>query len=81
MSLNIKNEEANELVHKLALLTGESLTLAVTVAVRERLVRLETQSSLRMSDKLLAIGRDCAPRLVDLPDHGDFLYGEDGLPK
>ena len=37
MSLNIKNEETHCLARELAELTGETLTVAVTVAVRERL--------------------------------------------
>ncbi len=40
MALNIKNEETYRLVQKLADETGESLTEAVTVAVRERLESL-----------------------------------------
>ncbi|WP_037057962.1 type II toxin-antitoxin system VapB family antitoxin [Pseudonocardia asaccharolytica] len=40
MSLNIKSREAHELTRELACLTGESLTQAVTEAVRERLERV-----------------------------------------
>ena len=40
MSMNIKNEEAHRLTEELAKLTGESLTGAVTEAVRERLDRV-----------------------------------------
>ena len=42
------------------------------------------ERSTRLSDRLLAIGRDCAARLNEpfrSADHGDLLYGEDGLPK
>jgi len=39
MHLNIKNDEAHKLATELAGLTGESLTLAVTVALQERLAR------------------------------------------
>ena len=39
MHLNIKNDEAHELAAELAKLTGESLTSAVTLALRERLAR------------------------------------------
>jgi antitoxin VapB len=39
MHLNIKNDEAHWLATELAQLTGESLTLAVTLALRERLAR------------------------------------------
>ncbi|HEX5078287.1 MAG TPA: type II toxin-antitoxin system VapB family antitoxin, partial [Geminicoccaceae bacterium] len=39
MSLNIKSAEAHELAAELARLTGESMTKAVTEALRERLER------------------------------------------
>ena len=41
MSLNIKNPEAHALAARLAKKTGETLTDAVTTALRERLERLE----------------------------------------
>ncbi len=84
MGLNIKNEEAHKLAQALANLTGESLTVAVTEAVRERLSRLRTQGRESLSLKLLAIGRDCANRLKEpfrSVEHGELLYGDDGLPK
>lgn len=40
MALNIKNEEAHALAARVARLTGESLTEAVTTALRERLARI-----------------------------------------
>ena len=40
MALNIKDDGTDRLVRELAAETGESLTTAVTVAVRERLERL-----------------------------------------
>ena len=43
MSLNLKNEETERLARELAKLTGESLTLAVTVALKERLDRQEKE--------------------------------------
>ncbi len=41
MSLNIKNPEAHRLARKLADATGESLTEAVTVSLRERLASVQ----------------------------------------
>ena len=84
MSLNIKNEEAHRLAQELAALTGQSMATAVTEAVRERLERVRRQRGISLSARLLAIGKDCAPRLKDpfrTLDHGDLLYGEDGLPR
>jgi antitoxin VapB len=83
MTLNIKDPEAHELARKLAERTGETMTRAVTEALRERLARLtraETQGS--AADDLLAIGRRCAATLKGKPvDHGSLLYDERGLPK
>jgi antitoxin VapB len=39
MALSIKTAEADELARSLARLTGESMTEAVTIALRERLSR------------------------------------------
>jgi antitoxin VapB len=39
MALSIKTAEADELARSLVRLTGESMTEAVTIALRERLVR------------------------------------------
>jgi len=39
MALSIKTPEADELARSLASLTGESMTAAVTTALRERLAR------------------------------------------
>ena len=84
MALNIKNAEAQRLTQELAALTGESLTTAVTEAVRERLDRLRGKRRGGLAQRLLVIGRDCAPRLKEpwrSADHADLLYDERGLPR
>jgi antitoxin VapB len=84
MGLNIKNEETHRLAEELARLTGESMTAAVTQAVRERLARVRRDRGIGLSERLLAIGRDCAERLKEpyrSVDHGDLLYDERGLPR
>ena len=84
MSLNIKNRETHRLAEELAKLTGESLTKAVTEAVRERLNRIRRDQGVGLSDRLLRIGRDCAKRLREpyrSADHGELLYDERGLPR
>jgi antitoxin VapB len=79
-----KTKKRIGLVRALAALTGESMTDAVTQAVRERLDRLRKKQDAGLADRLLAIGRDCAARL-DEPyrseEHGDLLYDERGLPR
>ena len=85
MSLNIKNKETCRLAGELAQLTGETMTGAITVALRERLEReMSERSTEARAQRLLAIGRRCATMLGDGPsavEHGDFLYDERGLPK
>ncbi len=85
MSLNIKNDETCLLARNLASLTGETMTGAITVALRERLERerrrMDADAGVR---DLLAIGRRCAKSLKPGPsavEHGDLLYDERGLPK
>jgi len=85
MSLNIKNEETYRLVRELAELTGESMTGAVTEAVRERLERLrQAEGREGMAERIHAIAADMRARLpndfFDI-EHGDLLYDEHGLPK
>ena len=84
MSLNIKNEETCRLAGELARLTGETMTGAITVALRERLQRENHKRSVeaRVQD-LRAIAERCAKLLGPGPSavgHGDFLYDERGLP-
>ena len=83
MALNIKNEETYRLARELAELTGETMTKAVTIALKERLEkRREIEERLR---EMRAISKRCAAMLRnDWPsavEHGDFLYDERGLPK
>ena len=85
MSLNIKNEETHQLARELAALTGESMTGAITVALRERLERERRERSVETRvQELRSIARRCARLLEDGPsavEHGDYLYDEDGLPR
>ena len=83
MALNIRNSEAEELAARLARLTGETKTRAVTEALRERLKRLQA-------------GRDCGLVVRELDElvsyaatltvHDDrsadqiIGYDEHGLP-
>ena len=82
MAINIKNEHTSQAIAKLAAATGLSITEAVRQAVEEKLARFESLDV--QVDHILAIGRDCASRLPDEvihKDHGDILFGSDGLPK
>jgi antitoxin VapB len=84
MGLNIKNKETYRLAEDLAKLTGESMTTAITVAVRERLEHLRQQRNVSLADRLLAIGKDCAAHLKEplrSGDYDDLLYDQRGLPR
>lgn len=85
VSLNIKNTETCELARELAQLTGETMTGAITVALRERLAREKSERSAgARAERLLAIGQRCAHMLGVGPSaaqHGDLLYDERGLPR
>lgn len=84
MGLNIKNEETHRLVRELADLTGDTMTGAVTEAVRERLKVLRADGREGMAERIHAIAADMRARLPDDffdIEHGDLLYDEYGLPK
>ena len=84
MALNIKNEQTQQLAQELAELTGESMTAAVTEAVRERLDRVRQARGEGLASRLLKIGKDCAAHLkapYRTVDHGELLYNEKGLPR
>ena len=84
-SLNLKNDEAYRLARELSERTGESMTKAIVVALRERLARLQRGSEADFVGRLLAIGRDCAAHLKEpyrSIDHDTLLYDEKtGLPR
>ena len=82
MSLNIENEETCRLAGELAELTGETVTEAIAVAVRERLER-QREIAERLK-RMRAISKRAAKLLRPGPsavEHGDWLYDENGLPR
>jgi antitoxin VapB len=86
MSLNIKNPETHALAARVASLTGETMTDAVTVALRERLARIEQKPDFdeALYEKLKALVKDSRDLWADhllAVEHGDLLYDERGLPK
>ena len=86
MSLNIKNEETCRLARELAQVTGESMTGAITVALRERLERERRQRGVNARlRKMRAIAERCAKLVREggpsAVEHGELLYDERGLPK
>jgi antitoxin VapB len=89
VGLNIKNPETHRLAEELAKRIGESMTAAVTTAVRERLDRerldrVRREQGMSLAGRLLAIGQACAGRLKEpfrSADHGELLYDDRGLPR
>lgn len=83
MPLNIKDPETHHLARALARETGETMTRAVTEALRERLERVRRKHKKEVTAKdLLAIGKRCATTLKRPPvDHAALLYDEKGLPR
>jgi antitoxin VapB len=83
MAVNIKNPEVDRLARQLAALTGESLSDAILVAIRERLAR---QTGRRRGPALRDDIARMQDRIAQLPllDHrtDDEILGYDdhGLP-
>lgn len=83
MALSIKHPEADRLARELAAVTGESLTEAVVVALRERLARqrrrrgsterLQKLEALQASLRALPVLDDRSPE--------EMLYDEHGEPR
>lgn len=83
MALSIKHPEADRLARELAARTGESLTEAVVVALRERLARQTGRSRVvPLREELAAIRKRCAalPVLDERRPEEIVGYDEHGLP-
>jgi antitoxin VapB len=83
MALNIKDPAADRLVRELAATTGESITTAVTVAVRERLERIGriAPAEVRKREITRIAKRAAAEPVIDNRTDDEILgYDEDGLP-
>ncbi len=84
MALSLKDPEADRLAREVAARTGETLTKAVVVALRERLTRLRGRSRRRpLRDELREIARRCA-NLATVDDWApdEILgYDERGVPR
>ena len=83
MALSIKHPEADRLARALATQTGESLTDAIIVALRERLTRMQRARRHLLRDALLDIGRRCAtlPVVDDRPADDIVGYDAAGVPR
>lgn len=83
MALSIKDPEADRLARELAARTGETLTEAVVVALRERLIRERGRArSIPLREELAAIRRRCGalPVLDGRTAEQIAGYDQRGLP-
>ena len=81
-SLNIKTPEAHRLAKELAELTGESMAVATTEALRERRDRILRGRGAR-ADRFRKLAREIgqqSPPEMEQGDPTEFLYDENGLP-
>jgi antitoxin VapB len=84
MSMNIKNSETERLARELARRNGETITTAITIALRERLERQQPDPKAGLAAWLDELTKRTAPLMKDLPSSdkiGDLLFDkETGLP-
>lgn len=81
MALHIQNPEVDEMVRELTLVTGESITHAVSVAVRERLKRVKAAGldpTLRADIDAMIERVAKLPLLDDRSDEEILGYNEHG---
>ena len=85
MALNIRNPQAEALATEVARLAGESKTEAVTVALRERLARLQQRraATRSLADDLNEIAQHCSQLPIhDARPANEILgYDDRGLPR
>lgn len=80
-SLNVKDPEAHRLAQAIVQETGETLTRAVTEALRERYERLHKRDAVLAADIRAIADRSAAHIKGPYLDHAEYLYDERGLPK
>jgi hypothetical protein len=85
MALQIRAQKTIQLVEQLSHLTGESAETVVEVALQERLARLRAvEARMARRAELQAVVDRLASRFKEpyrSLDPGEWLYGEDGLPR
>jgi antitoxin VapB len=83
MALSIKSGEADELARELAAETGETLTAAVVIALRERLDRERARHAASMRTRLARLAADVAALPVADSRAPEEIIGYDdtGLPR
>lgn len=82
MALSIKSNEADHLARELSERTGETITQTVVIALRERLERERTKSTLGIAERLKRLAEDIAGLPTVDGRSADAIVGYDdlGLP-
>jgi antitoxin VapB len=82
MALSIKTEAADRLARELAAATGETLTDAVTNALRERLDRVRSSTRMDIAERLnrLSLEYSAMPVADDRTPEEILGYDQNGLP-
>lgn len=82
MALSIKNDEADRLARELAATTGETLTEAVVMALRERLDRQRTRRAAGVTQRLERLAAEVrALPVLDARSADEIIgYDDRGLP-
>jgi antitoxin VapB len=84
MAISIRDGETDRLARELVRLTGETITEAIGIALRERLERVRAERDGGRVARLHAIADRCAAHMggpANAADHGELLYDELGLPR
>jgi len=82
MSLNVKDPEAHRLAQAISRATGETMSRAVTEALRERYERLQKRDPEVLAADIRTIAKRAAAHIRrPYLDHAELLYDEHGLPK
>ena len=81
MALSIKNRDVDHLVRELCAVTGESITSAIEVALRERLERVRRDRTQSIVAGLETLAAEVARlEVTDDRSPDDLLYDAEGLP-
>lgn len=81
MAFNIKNEETIQIAREIAAETGKSIATVFDVSIREWQERRPQRADLRRR-RIQRIVAETSEILREqpLPDHGDLLYDDRGMP-
>lgn len=84
MAISIKSPETDRLARQLAAATGETITVAITIAMRQRLdlVERKRRNKAALLEEIRAISHHCASLpVLDTRSEDEILgYDENGIP-